>query len=120
MTPTTLSITRKTTDFGTVTAVTPSANARPRDQDDHADDQVASAPDTSLPVPAVRPDSGQTRRFTENLKPQAAVVAHLIATHLGLPQTRTLRRAGTTQADTAYRFTETLAPDAIALRDRRV
>lgn len=120
MTPTTLSITRKTTDFGTVRAVTPSAEARTRDRDDRADSQVGGAPEANLPVPARRPDSGQTRRFAENLKPQAALVAQLIATHLGLPQTRTLRRAGTTQAETAYRFTETLAPNAMARRDRIV
>jgi hypothetical protein len=120
MTPTTLSFLRKTTDFGTVEAVAPSANTQSRDRDDRSDHQVRDGVDTSVPVPIARPDSGQTRRFAENLKPQAALVAQLIATHLGLPQTRTLRRAGATQAETAYRFTETLAPNTLARRDRRV
>jgi|GEM_PF-3465396 len=107
MTLNSVSSTRKMTGYRTVDPVTSSFDARDRRG---RTAQTASETDSrQLPVPV---DTAATMppppRSLASLRPQAPLVAQLIATHMGLPQTRTLRRASAGQADTAYRSSETL------------
>ena len=59
-------------------------------------------------------------RFSDDFRPQAPLIAQLLATRLGLPQTRTLRRAGADYAETAYRRADALGPAGPVRRDRTV
>lgn len=49
--------------------------------------------------------------------PPATLIAQLLATRMGLPQTRTLRRASTSDAEAAYRMADDLGPQAAASRN---
>jgi len=64
--------------------------------------------------------SGRPGNFPPSARPQATLVAQLIATHLGLPQTRTLRRADPDAANMTYRLTSDRTSQPVKpVRDKR-
>ncbi len=119
MAPTLSSVSQKTPEIGTVSPVAP-ADMRAREGGAHSGEAVPAASDSPLPVPAGGREAPDRGHFAGSPRPQAPLVAQLIATHLGVPQTRILRRAAPSYADTAYRSTGTLLPVERSSRDRRV
>ncbi|WP_436643938.1 hypothetical protein [Microbaculum sp. FT89] len=120
MTPTQSSVRPKMIEIGTVPAIRPAADPGTDDRDRPSRGNATSAEQAHLPVPAGKQEAPVPGQFSASLRPQAPLVAQLIATHLGLPQTRNLRRAGNDQARTAYRDAATLGPVAPSRRDRRI
>ncbi|MCT8972441.1 hypothetical protein [Microbaculum marinisediminis] len=120
MTPTPSSVRPDMIEIGTVPAIRPAADPGADDRDRPSRGNAASTTQSHLPVPAGRQEPPIPGQVSASLRPQAPLVAQLIATHLGLPQTRNLRRAGNDQARSAYRDAATLGPVAPSRRDRRI
>ena len=91
----------------TVTAVQSGRDFGMPDPEAGPDRSFDPEPENRLPAPIGRPEISTSRDLTVIAKPQATLVAQLLATHMGLPQTRTLRRAGAAHADAAYRQPKT-------------
>jgi len=103
---------------GAIVPVRPAFRAR---NNAHSADDPRSAGDSAPASGAARKDTrggdGSFSRYAEMAgRPQAPLVAHLIATRMGLPQTRNLRRASAGEAEFAYRQAEDLRPKAASSR----
>lgn len=90
---------------GAVVPARPAYRTGNRREDSGAGAGGGTEPPIRPPVSAHRARRDGSTPWPADVQPQATFIAHLLATHMDLPQTRLRNRASDTDASRAYRRT---------------
>jgi len=93
------------TRSGAVVPTRPAHRTGNRREDSRAGAGGGTEPPSRAPVSAHRERRNGSAPWPPDVRPQATFIAHLLATHMNLPQTRLRNRASDTDASQAYRRT---------------